>query len=68
MLEQSLNTLNILYDSGRITCQTYLNLLNAMKAFVEELLNAVPQNMYMIRARLNNLLNDINTYINNTTC
>lgn len=68
MLEQSLNALNLLHTSGRISCQTYLNLLKAMKSFIEELLNAIPQNMYMIRARLNNLLNDINTYINNTTC
>ena len=68
LLEGSLNVLNQLHDSGRISCQTYLKILNAMKTFVNELLNAVPQNMYMIRARLNNLLNDINTYLTNTTC
>lgn len=68
ILEESLNTLNMLHNSGRISCQTYLNILESMKIFVEELLNAVPQNMYLIRARLSNLLNDINTYLSNTTC
>ncbi len=68
ILEESLITLNTLYNSGRIPCQTYLNILKAMKAFVEELLDAVPQTMYMLRARLNNLLNDINTYLSTTTC
>lgn len=68
VLEESLKTLNTLYTSGRISCQTYLRILNAMKTFVEELLNAVPQSMYQIRAKLDNLLNDINTYLNNITC
>ncbi|MFN3268323.1 MAG: hypothetical protein ACK416_03580, partial [Zestosphaera sp.] len=68
ILEESLITLNALYNSGRIPCQTYLNILRAMKAFVEELLDAVPQTMYMLKARLNNLLNDINTYLSTTTC
>lgn len=67
-LENSLNTLNMLRSSGRISCQTYLNILKSMKIFVEELLEAVPQNMYLIRARLSNLLSDINTYLNSTTC
>lgn len=68
LLGESLNVLNALYSSGRISCQTYVKILTAMKTFVEELLNAIPQSMHMIRARLNNLLNDINTYLNNTTC
>ncbi|MEO3993039.1 MAG: hypothetical protein QN229_01845 [Desulfurococcaceae archaeon TW002] len=68
ILGESLIILNTLYNRGRIPCQTYLNILEAMKAFVEELLDAVPQTMYMLRARLNNLLNDINTYLSNTTC
>lgn len=68
LLERSLNALNTLYSSERISCETYMKILTAMKAFVEELLNAIPQSMHMIRARLNNLLNDINTYLNNTTC
>lgn len=67
ILEESLNTLNALHSSGRISCQTYLNILKAMKIFVEELLEAVPQNIYL-RARLNNLLSNINTYLSNTTC
>ncbi|MEM0347397.1 MAG: hypothetical protein QXL83_04275 [Zestosphaera sp.] len=68
VLEESLNTLNVLHSSGRISCQTYLNILKAMKTFVEELLDAVPQSMYVVRARLSNLLNDINAYLSNTTC
>lgn len=68
-LEGSLIALKNLYVNKRISCETYLTLLNAMKQFIEKLLSELPPGMHeMPRTRLNALLTQVNTELSNTTC
>ncbi|MEM2021623.1 MAG: hypothetical protein QXP80_05310, partial [Zestosphaera sp.] len=68
-LEGSLIALKNLYMNERISCETYLTLLNAMKQFIEKLLSELPPSMHgMPRTRLNTLLTQVNTELSNTTC
>ncbi len=68
-LEGSLKALKNLYVNKRISCETYLTLLNAIKQFIEKLLGELPPGMHeMPRTRLNNLLTQVSTELNNTTC
>lgn len=68
-LNGSFTSLTALYKNKKISCNTYLRLMNAMKQTIEELSRQLPSGTQeQHRARLNILRNQIIEELSNTKC